>query len=321
MSKRDYYEVLGVSKDATDDQLKRAYREKAKRFHPDRNPNDKSAEQKFKEVQEAYEVLKDKQKRTMYDQFGHAGFGAGTHAGEWRTAPGGQRVYTWSGGEAPGVDFGSIEDLLRNFGGSGGGFGDFIRGGGKRRATAAAPRADLDLHTDVTIPFEQAIHGATVDLQLTDGDGRHQTLNVKIPPGVRDGQTIRLRGKGSVSSDGQPGDVLLKVHVGPHPFFRREEDDIYLDVPLTIAEATLGAKVDVPTLDGKTTVTIPPGTASGTKLRLKDRGVRHGKSGQRGHQYLIIQIVPPKHLNPDQKSLFERLREAGESNPRIGAGW
>ncbi len=313
MAKRDYYDVLGVAKTASDAEIKRAYRVQAKRYHPDHNQGDAAAERRFKEVQEAYDVLKDPQKRKTYDEVGAAGFDPGTHAGEWRTAPGGQRVYTWSNQEGPG--FGGVEDLLRGFGGSGG-FGDFLRGGRQQ-----APPADLDLRSEVRIAFEQAIHGTTVELTLSGAPGGRQRLSVKIPAGVRDGQTIRVAGKGSATGDGRRGDVLITVHIAPHRYFRREGSDLLLDVPLTIAEATLGAKVDVPTLDGHSTVTVPAGTASGSKLRLKDKGLLNPAGGGRGHQYLIIQIVPPKTLTAEQRAALEHWRDHPQDNPRAGLDW
>ncbi|MCH8964269.1 MAG: J domain-containing protein [Planctomycetes bacterium] len=321
MAKRDYYDVLGVSKKANAAELKRAYREKAKKYHPDRNAGNKGAEAKFKEVQEAYEVLKDKNKRAMYDRVGHTGFSPGTHAGEWRTAPGRQRVYTWDGGQSGGFDMGGFEDLLRNFTGGGGGFQDQFRGGPSRRAADPEPRVNLDIKTDARISFEQAIDGTTIELQLTDDTGRKQSLSVKIVPGVREGQTIRLKGKGSTDGRSRKGDVLITVRISPHDYFRREGFDIHLDVPVTVAEATLGAKIDVPTLDGPTTVTVPPGTPSGTKLRLKDKGVRNPKTKHLGHQYLNIQIVPPKDLSDEQKQLFEKIQSAALHDPRADRGW
>ena len=324
MGKRDYYDVLGVAKKASDAEVKRAYREKAKKYHPDHNAGDKDAEAKFKEVQEAYEILKDKDKRAMYDRVGHADFGPGTHAGEWRTAPGGQRVYTYGGGERGGFDMGGFEDLLRNFTGGGfggGGFEDQFRGGPSSRASAPEPPVDLDIRTDAKVSFEQAIHGTTIELQLTDDTGKKQSLSVKIVPGVREGQTIRLKGKGSTDGRNRKGDVLITVRVGPHKYFRREGFDIHLDMPVTVAEATLGAKIDVPTMDGPTTVTVPPGTPSGSKLRLKDKGVLNPKTKQRGHQYLNIQIVPPKDLSDEQRQLFEKIQSAAPHDPRADRGW
>lgn len=324
MAERDYYEILGVSKDASDDEIKKAYRSKAKQYHPDRNPDDRNAEAKFKEVQEAYEVLKDKQKRSLYDRYGHSGSSDQTHAGEWRTAPGGQRVYTWSGGEgAPG----GFEDILRNFG-MGGGFEDLFGGArssprGRRRTArpAESPPLNLDLQTTAEISFDDAIHGAELSLTLSDPRGGQQTLNVKVPPGVKDGQVIRLRGKGSQGPDGRRGDVLITCRVGPHPYFIREDMDIVLEVPVTVTEATLGAKIEVPTLDGRSIVTIPPGTASGTRLRLKNKGVRRARSEERGHQYLVIKIVPPKQLSPEQRRLLQSLHDVLTDDPRAGLGW
>ena len=328
MAKRDYYEVLGVKRGVDDASLKKAYREKAKQYHPDRNKDDNTAEAKFKEVQEAYEVLRDPKKRQMYDQFGHEGFGQGTHAGEWRSAPGGQRVYTWPGGGTGAGGFGDLEELLRGFGmgggvHGGGGFSDFFQQGAgpRRRQTRTAPAPDLDLKTDINITFEQAIHGTEIELQLTDGSGSKQSLSVKVPAGVNEEQTIRLRGQGSHGPGNQRGDVLIRVHVSPHRYFTRTGDDIELDLPISVTEAMLGAKVDLPTLDGMTTVTIPPGTAGGSKLRLKDKGLMNQKTKQRGHQYLLINIVPPKKLSESQQSLVQQLAETLQDNPRKSTGW
>lgn len=320
MGNRDLYEVLGVSKSATGAEIKRAYRDKAKKYHPDHNPNDKSAEEKFIEAQEAYEVLKDKDKRATYDRIGHAGLGAGTHAGEWRTAPGGQRVYTWSGSEGPAAGFGDIEDLLRGFGS---GVSDFFGAGGgtQRRARAPQPPLNLDITTDVRVAFLDAIAGTSADLRLSSGDGHHQTISFKVPPGVKNGQTIRLKGKGSMGPRGERGDLLIHCKVAPHEYFRREEFDVYLDLPISVTEASLGAKIEVPTLDGKTTVTVPPGTPSGAKLRLKGKGVRDPKTDRIGHQFLLIRIVPPKEPDDGQKKLLEELQASLDEDPRSDLGW
>ncbi len=323
MDKRDYYETLGIARDASDDQIKRAHRQKAKQYHPDHHKGDKSAETKFKEVQEAYEVLKDPQKRKMYDQFGHTGFNPNTRAGEWRTAPGGQRVYTWSGGQGEPSGF-DVEDILRNFGFGGGAdqnFSETFSGRGRRRRASAEPPVDLDVTTEAAISFDQAVHGTTLQLSLADPAGEQQTLDVKIPAGVREGQTIRLAGKGSIGPNGQRGDVLIKVHVGEHAYFRRDDFDIYLDVPISISEAVLGTKIDVPTLDGHSTVTIPPGTAGGSKLRLMNQGAPNPKTKQRGHQYLVIQIIPPKNLTDGQKENFSKWSQSIPYHPRENCPW
>lgn len=323
MANRDYYDILGVSRSASEAEIKRAYRRLAKKYHPDRNPDDRTAETRFKEVQEAYDILSDKEKRAAYDRFGRVG--VDSQAGE----PGG---YAWSGagpGRTYSTEF-NIDDLrdLFEHGGGGGPFGDFFdrfaQGPrtARRRARRATPMRGQDLEHTVNMSFEQAVHGATFEIDLrttTDTGTKTQTLSVKIPAGVRDGQHIRLRGKGQPGVDGGPaGDLHVICRIRPHRYFRREEDDIYVDVPISIAEAALGAKVEVPSLEGRTTVTVPPGTASGTRLRLKDRGVYNATKKTRGHQYVVIKIVPPKKLEPHQEQV---LRELLAQNPRKNVQW
>ncbi len=357
MADRDYYELLGVPRNASPDQIKSAYRKLAKKYHPDRNRGDKDAENLFKEVHEAYEVLNDPSRRRAYDQFGHAGVrgGAGPAGGAagWRpgpggyggarTGPGGQHVYTWSssGGQGEEVPIEDLEDLFSIFGGgapgrsgpqAGGGFEDFFsrigrRGGGRRgarhKAAAAeeAPGPSRDVEHELSLSFEQAIRGTQLDLQISR-DGHAETVRVKIPAGVRDGQRIRVRGKGQPGGAGvSAGDLYIIARVQPHPYFRRVEDDIYLDLPLNLTEAALGVRVEIPTLEGKTVLTVPPGTACGAKLRLKNLGVKPPGDKPRGHQYVVVRIVPPKKLTPEQVRLLEQFRSAGENSPRADVGW
>ncbi|MBN2560345.1 MAG: DnaJ domain-containing protein [Phycisphaerae bacterium] len=316
MAKRDYYDVLGVSRSADAGEIKRAYRRLAKQYHPDQNKDNEEAETKFKEIQEAYAVLTDKDKRARYDQFGHAGvdsrFGQG--GGTWtRTGPRGQPM-----------DVGDLEDLFDfgfSTGPSGGGasiFDQFFQSGGPgpRVHTAEPPHAQDVEHT-VSLTFEQAIRGTTLELRLDIGRGRPQEISVRIPPGVRDGQRIRVRGKGRPATRRRAaGDLYVTCSVQPHPYLERRGDDIYLDVPITIAEAALGAKVDLPTIDGTRTVTIPPGTASGAKLRLAGLGVPSPKGGQRGDHYAVIKIVPSRQLTDEQRDLLERLAATDRGSPR-----
>lgn len=336
MAKRDYYEVLGVSRGASEDEIKRAYRKLAKQYHPDRNPGNPKAEAKFKEVQEAYEVLSDKSRRSQYDQFGFAGRGAGPAGGGWQPGPGGQRVYTWS--QTPGgadIPIEDIEDLFGAFNigggreGAAGGIFDQIfgrRGPGKRaRASRIRPENEVqDLEHHLQLTFEQAIRGAVLEIDVDRESSSREHLKVRIPPGVNEGQRIRLRGKGRRAADGTAaGDLYIVCHVQPHAYFARQGNDLFLDVPLTIAEATLGAKVEIPTLDGPTRLTIPPGTPSGAKLRLRGKGVTDPKTQQRGDQYAVVRIVPPKRLTNEQRELIERFQGisgAGE-NPRADIGW
>lgn len=317
---RDYYEVLGVPKSASKEAIKRSYRELAKKYHPDRNPNDPSAEEKFKEVQQAYSVLSDAKKREEYDRFGEVG------VGQWQTKPGGQRVYQWGPGHE--VRQEDLEDLFSAFGGTGSGpssifeelFGTRRRGGRTRtRVRRPAPRGP-DIEQGVTLTFDQAVHGATLTLRLQRPDnGRAETIDVRVPAGVEDGQKIRVRGHGG-SSGGESGDLMLVCHVQPHPFFDRRGTDIHLETPISFAEAALGAKIEVPTIDGPTTVTIPPGTSGGTKLRLKGRGIPR-KTGERGDQYLSIRIVAPSSSDPEIRELMQKLKEHDRSDPRAGKGW
>ena len=336
MAKRDYYEVLGVPRGADQDAIKKAYRRLARKYHPDLNPNDAQAEAKFKEIGEAYEVLSDPTKREAYDRFGHEGVRTGAGAG-----PHGQRyTYTWSGEESP------FEDVaFEAFAGSTGEGASFIeelfsRLGGFRRGAAAgrtgargaptgferAARRGQDVQSELTLTFEQAIRGVRTSLALQrpqgDGSARTEHIEVTVPPGVRDGQRLRLRGRGAPSSGGGPaGDLYLTIRVRPHPHFRRDGKDIYMDVPITVSEAALGAAVEVPTVHGaRTSVRIPPGTRGGQRLRLKGQGVRAPGAAAAGDQYCVIRIVTPRDLDPETRALFEQLR-GREPDPRTGAPW
>jgi len=312
---RDFYEILGVKRDATEAEIKRAYRTLAKKHHPDRNPNDPTAEKKFKEVQEAYNTLSNAEKRAEYDQYGAAG------VGHWKTTPQGQRVYQWGGGSA--VDVEDLEDLFSAFGGGASVFEQFFgRGGGPRGTARPQPRRGADQEKDVTIAFEQALRGTTLSLELTGGpNGRSQKIDVKIPAGVEDGQRIRVAGRVPGAHGGPAGDLFLRIRVAAHPYFARTGADIYVEVPVSATEAALGAKIDVPSLDGTSTVTLPPGTPSGAKLRLAGRGAPKRGGPERGDQYVVIKIVPPKPLSNEQRQLFERLRELETANPRQDAPW
>lgn len=319
MGTRDYYEILGVTRSATADEIKRAYRALAKKYHPDRNA-DPSADQKFKEVQQAYGVLKDPKKRADYDQFGEAG------VGQWGTGPQGERVYQWGGGS---VNMDDLEDLFAAFGGGSGGqsgrrasvFDQFFGGG--RAAGQRAPQRGRDTEHPVSLTFHQAIHGTRLSLTLRSGRNGHkeEAIDVKVPPGVEHGQRIRLQGKGEPGTNGGPrGDLYLVCSVGKHAYLRRDGADLHMDVPVTFSEAALGGKIDVPTIDGWASLTLPPGTPSGAKLRLKGRGVVR-RGGARGDLIVVIRIVPPKPLTDEQRGLLERLKACGEANPRAACPW
>lgn len=322
MQFQDYYQTLGVQKGASADEIKKAYRRLSKEFHPDRNRS-KGAEEKFKRVNEAYEVLKDPEKRSRYDAMG-GGYRAGQ---DFRPPPG------WQGGwQGVEFDFGSAGS-----GGPIGGFSDFFEaffGGGARtrgpgagyRAYGKPPRPEegADVEAEVTITLEDACRGATRALDLSrkvpsaDGGRRHEkrTLNVRIPPGATEGTRIRLKGQGEPSPfGGPPGDLFLKVRFAPHPRFEASGHDLSTRLPITPWEAALGAKVPLETLDGEVTLTIPPGSQSGKRMRLRGKGLPK-KGGEAGHLEVVLQVAVPPSLSDEERRLFEELQERSSFNPR-----
>jgi curved DNA-binding protein len=302
----DYYETLGVAKTASEDEIKKAYRGLARKYHPDRNPGDKQAETRFKEIQDAYDVLSDKNKRSQYDQFGFAGPQSGPGGG-----PGGS-TFHWGGGGFPGaqgIDPSQAEDILSQLFGGMGGMpmgGDAMPGtrrarGGRRRATPPAPAT-----SEVNVPFLTAALGGTLSLAI---DG-HQ-IDVRIPPGVESGNTLRLHGQGPGGAD-----LHLKLKVEPHPFFRREGNDVIVSAPLALSEAVLGCKIDVPTLDGtKLTVKVPAGATSGARLRLRGKGIKGGD------QYIEIKVVVPAPKDERSRELIEEFARLNPQTPRSGPPW
>lgn len=352
--KRDYYEVLGVQKGASDDEIKKAFRKMSKKYHPDLNPGDKEAEEKFKEVNEAYQVLSDPDKKSKYDQFGHAGvdpnFGAGGGYG------------------GAGFDFGDIFGDI--FGGFGGGFG-----GGRRNG----PRRGNDIRRVIDISFEEAAFGCTKTMNIQtqekcgecggtgakkgttatvcshcngtgrvktqqrtilgymttettcpqcNGEGkiikepcrecrgtgavrRNKTIEVQIPSGIDDNQTIQLSGKGEAGSKGGPnGDLLITVRVRPHDIFQRRGNDVFINMPISFVEAALGANVKVPTIDGGCVeLTIPEGTQAGTRFRMKGKGIPYLRSKSRGDQYVTVEIEIPRNLTQKQRELLKDFDE------------
>ncbi len=311
MTSKDPYEILGVPRTATQEEIKKAYRRLAKQYHPDRNPNDKSAEQRFKEVHAAYEVLGDPERRAQYDRFG-----AGGPAPDVRT-------WTTGGGvsfEDIGFDFSSLGDLTSIF------EQFFSRAGarrsGARRGVAREPQVrGPDIEYTLELSFEEALRGTVRELVLSSPDFGQpsETIRVRIPAGVNDGQRIRVRGKGGLGPGGR-GDLMIRCRVRPHPYFRREGDDIVLDRPLTFGEAALGASVEIPTPDGPTVVKVPPGTSAGTKLRLRGRGVRDAR-GQVGDLYAVVRIVVPKTLSARARELIRELEGELKQRPREEVGW
>lgn len=303
MPATDFYKTLGVSRTATADEIRKAYKKLARKYHPDVAKDDQDAAKKFQEVQQAYDVLGDTDKRQQYDRFG-AGY---------QGAAGGQGAGPqWSSGGGP-VDlgdlFGGQFDLNDLFGGGG-----FRPGGGARKPR---PRRGSDVQTEIDIPFQLAAGGGQYDLFL-NRDGKREQLTVKIPPGVDTGSVIRLAGQGEPGGSGGPaGDLRVTVKVTPHPYFRREGHNLLIDVPLTISEAALGAKVDVPTLsEGNVTVTIPPGTSSGAKLRLRGKGIVDRSTHKPGDQFVVVKIVVPHKIDDRARELLRELETAMPQDPR-----
>ncbi len=322
MAQRDYYDILGVPRSATDRQIKSAYRKLARKYHPDVN-KEPGATEKFKEATAAYEVLCDGEKRKLYDQFGHAGV-AGAAAGQ----PGGARARPYAAKEGPfagGVTF-NFEDLFANSPFSGMTLEELLgalRGRGSRRASrgrvrrpgAAAVAAELS----IDLEFMQAVKGTTTTLRLQQPDGASETIEVKIPAGVRTGSKVRVRPKAGGGLGG--GDLLITTKVRRHPYFSREGDDISVELPLSVQEAALGTTATVPTIDGPAEVKIPPGTSSGTRLRLRGRGAPNPKTSRRGDQYVLIKIVVPRNISEEGRRLLAEFGRSDPCDPREKVPW
>lgn len=319
MAQRDYYEILGVERLASARQIKSAYRRLARKYHPDVNKSS-NADGKFKEATAAYEVLSDPKKRKVYDQFGHAGPEQTGFGG----APGWTKVYTQNhpqGGRASGFEdpfsssqFGgmSLNDLLAALGGR-------MRRKPKRSSRKAEP-ADPVAESHITLEFMQAVNGCSQMFQIRKPDGQNERVEVKIPPGVHTGSRIRLRGKGMAGAGGR-GDLYLIITVRDHRFFRRDGNDIYLDLPVSITEAATGTTVAVPTIDGQANLKIPPGTTGRTRLRLGGKGIADPKTGKRGDQYAVIKIVLPKKISEKGRKLLEDFGKSDPYNPREKLNW
>lgn len=312
MDYKDYYKILGVDRKASEDEIKRVYRKLALQYHPDRNPGDKQAEEKFKEINEAYQVLSDPEKRARYDQLGES-------YQNWQqrgAPPGGFNWEEWTGGYPGGqggnvrVDVGDLDDIL------GGGFSDFFRqifgggapnveqtwggrrGTGQRQARAQKP----SFEQEVTISLQEAYNGST---RLIEADGHR--LEVKTPPGAKTGTRVRVANAIPVGN-GQKGDLYLKIQVADDPRFERQGNDLYTDVPVDLYTAVLGGEATVPTLSGNVVLKIPPGTQPGQTFRLAGRGMPHIKNPQqKGDLFARAKVRIPKNLSPKQQELFKEL--------------
>ena len=299
MAKQDYYQTLNVKRDASEKEIKQAYRRLARQYHPDVNPGDAAAEQKFKEISEAYEVLSNTENRAKYDRFGHqafdmgdSGFG-GFHTGNLRD------IFGSGGGFAEG--FGAI-------------FDDLFTGGGR---AGPMPQRGQDVEQTLEIPFEDAVRGTTTRVKLTHRDGSVERRQVKIPPGVDTGTKIRIAGKGGAGTAGGPaGDLYVVMRVKPHAYFERRGSDIECEVPVTLAEAMLGAKIKVPTIDGPTAMTLPPGTQNGRRFRLRGKGAPNRQGNERGNQVVRVQVVLPETLDDRSRELLEEFSARNPMQPR-----
>jgi len=308
-AKKDFYSVLGVSRSANADEIKKAYRKLAMKYHPDKNPDNKKAEEHFKELTEAYEVLSDEKKRQMYDQFGFAGAGAG-FAGAGAGGPGG------FGGFQQG--FGSADDLQDIFGDM---FGDVFGGrtGGFRQTRRQHRGADL--RYTLNISFEDSALGTEKTVSfIRHRNGREETarLAVKVPAGVKQGQRLKLTGEGDGAPQAGPaGDLYVIINVQEHPLFKREDDDVLLDVPVSYTDAILGGEIEVPTLTGRVALKIPAGTHTGQTFRLKSKGFPKTGGFGSGDMRVRVLVDTPSHLTAKQKELVQELAKSAAETPQV----
>jgi molecular chaperone DnaJ len=389
-AQHDYYETLGVPKDAKEDEIRKNYRKLARKYHPDLNPGDKSSEERFKKVQEAYDVLSDKKKREVYDQYGfysdNIPSGAGAAGGGPSQRPpnmdfGGFDFTEYVNQQRRAQGAGSATGTTGGFGGGGGGFrdlfGQFFRGDREEQATG--PEKGSDLEYGLNIEFWESIRGTQVKLSINrqevcdvckgsgtaggattvcpecdgtgnvnqmagamkftltcprcDGKGRlrnvcprchgdgllldPETVEVRIPPGALSGSRLRVAGKGNAGRNGGPsGDLYITIRVTPHPFFRREGDDIEIQLPITVSEAGLGAKIEVPTIDGRALLKVPQGTQNGQKFRLREKGVMNARKNRRGDEIVEVVIQAPKVQDERTRELLRELAQVSAEDPR-----
>lgn len=319
---KDYYETLGIPRTASAEDIKKSFRTLARRYHPDVAKNKAEAEAKFKEINEAYEVLRDPEKRQRYDELGQhwkegAGFPPPPRGGGSR----GRRAGPGGGGPGPSFEFGGtgFSDFFETFFGGGGGGARRWEGFGDEQE-ARSNRGE-DLEADILVTLNEAIHGSQRQVTLRrgspdGGDERSDTYQVRIPAGVREGQKIRLAGQGNPGfGGGPPGDLLLRVRFASHPDFRVQGADLYYDLELAPWESVLGTRVEIPSLDGAAALKIPPGTQSGSQLRLRGLGLPKAEGG-RGDLYAVVQVQAPPTVSPQEKKLWEELARTSSFNPR-----
>ncbi|MCF2706122.1 DnaJ domain-containing protein [Arcanobacterium haemolyticum] len=319
---KDFYKALGVSKDASDDEIKKSYRKLARQYHPDRNPGDKAAEERFKEVSEAYQVLSNAEDRKQYDairsfagggpRFAAGGQGAGGAGFEdilSQMFGGGGNVRFQTNGNA---GAGGFEDIFSMFGGGAG--GNPAGGSGRFGFGSRRPERGSDIKSEVSIPLRQAVAGTTVKMTTTRGN----SVTARVPAGVTDGQKIRISGKGAPGVNGGPaGDIIVTVHVEKHPVYDVQGKDVYVNVPVSFGEAALGGKVEVPTLDGThVTVKIPAGSSTDKLLRVKGKGLPKGKRGH-GDMYVRLKVAVPKTMSDEARKAAELFAKAtSDADPR-----
>jgi len=325
MAKRDYYEVLGVNKTAPGEEIKKAFRKLAMKHHPDRNPGNKQAEERFKEINEAYAVLSDKQKRQQYDQFGPSGFRQrysqedifrGFDISDLLKDLGFSFGRGGGGGRRGRTQYGGFEDPFGGFGrGQAGGaqtgdFRDIFSGGGYQDQGPFGQRGQ-DVDSELHLSFDEAARGTEKKVRFSKGN-RIEEVTVKVPAGIESGKKLRLAGKGMEGvGGGQTGDLYLKVNVAEHPVFKREESDIVVDKEIKISDAVLGTSIEVPTLEGNKNIKVPPGTQSNSRIRLKGFGFPRLQGGGKGDQLVRILIKYPRNLTERQKKLIEELKKEG----------
>ncbi|MCH2125472.1 MAG: J domain-containing protein [Pirellulaceae bacterium] len=318
----DYYNVLGLSRSASTEEIEKAYHKLARKYHPDLNQEDTSAKEKFQGVQEAYNVLSDSEKRARYDQFGSS----------FETMGDSGSRHGWSSGGTGSTPFGGfdINDLLRQSGaaagatgGFSGNFGDLFgqfSGGGSSRNRRDAPQRGADLQHEIEVPFQVAIQGGETQISLRRGNGQTETITAKIPAGIENGKKIRLRGQGESTPAGSSGDLMITVKIAPHPCFRRMGKNLEVDIPLTIVEALSGAKIDVPTPDGIISLSVPAGSSSGRRLRIKGHGVQN-PTGNPGDLFAVVQIAVPEDCDSETLKLAQQLDDHNQLNPRADLRW